>query len=106
MRKQGSLVMQVIKEDPIGKRLQGRLRLWWKNCVKVDIKTIGPNIRGREAAEGWMARCVFSGMILKTKTKRRRRKHDRLIFCNRVRGNDTRVDRSGWNGRVKKWKKN
>ncbi|KAL4100807.1 hypothetical protein QTP88_020836 [Uroleucon formosanum] len=50
-RKQGSLVRLVIEEEPIGKRPLGRPRLRWEDCVKKDIKSIGPGIRWREVAE-------------------------------------------------------
>ncbi|KAL4084186.1 hypothetical protein QTP88_028016 [Uroleucon formosanum] len=50
-RKQGSLVRLVIEEEPIGKRPLGRLRLRWEDCVKKEIKSIGPGIRWREVAE-------------------------------------------------------
>lgn len=49
--KQGSLVRQAIEGDPIGKRPIRRTLLRWKDCLKKDIKTIGPEIRRREAAE-------------------------------------------------------
>jgi len=42
--KQGYLVRQVIEEDPIGKRPLGRPRLRWEDCVKKDIRMIGPEI--------------------------------------------------------------
>lgn len=44
-RKQGSLVRLVIEEEPIGKRPLGRPRLRWEDCVKKDVKSIGPGIR-------------------------------------------------------------
>lgn len=50
-RKQGSLVRLVIEEEPIGKRPLGRRRLRWEDCVKKDVKSIGPGIRWREVAE-------------------------------------------------------
>ncbi|KAF0770219.1 Uncharacterized protein FWK35_00003610 [Aphis craccivora] len=50
-RKQGSLVRQVIENEPIGKRPLGRPRLRWEDCVKKDLKMIDPGIRWREAAE-------------------------------------------------------
>ncbi|XP_060846231.1 uncharacterized protein LOC132925892 [Rhopalosiphum padi] len=50
-RKQESLVRLVIEEEPIGKRPLGRPRLRWEDCVKKDIKSIGPGIRWREVAE-------------------------------------------------------
>lgn len=38
-RKQGTLVRQVIEEEPIGKRsIIGRPRLRLENCVKKDLK--------------------------------------------------------------------
>lgn len=43
-RKQGSLVRQLI-DDLIGKRPLERSRLRREDCVKKDIKTIGPDIR-------------------------------------------------------------
>lgn len=46
-RKQGSLVRQVIEEEPIGKRPLGKLRMRWEDCVKKDTKTIQPGIRRR-----------------------------------------------------------
>jgi len=42
--KQGSLVRQIIEEDPIGKRSLGTPRLRWEDCVKKDIRTIGQEI--------------------------------------------------------------
>jgi hypothetical protein len=50
-RKQGSLIRQVIEEEPIGKRPLGRPRFRWEDCVKKDINTIGPGIRWRKAAD-------------------------------------------------------
>ena len=50
-RKQGSLVRQVIEEEPLGKRPLGRPRLRWEDCVKKDLKTLNPGISWREAAE-------------------------------------------------------
>lgn len=44
-RKQGSPVRQVIEEEPIGKKPLRSPGLRWKDCVKRDIKTIGPEIR-------------------------------------------------------------
>lgn len=50
-RKQGSLVRQLVEEEPIGKIPLGRPTLRWEECVKKDIKTIEPGIRWNEAAE-------------------------------------------------------
>ena len=50
-RKQGSLVRQVLEEEPLGKRPLGRPRLRWDDCVKKHLKTLNPGIRWREAAE-------------------------------------------------------
>ncbi|KAF0769981.1 ribosome biogenesis protein TSR3 isoform X1 [Aphis craccivora] len=50
-RKQGSLVRQVIENEPIGKRPLGRPRLRREDCVKKDLKMVDPGIRWREAAE-------------------------------------------------------
>lgn len=33
-RKQGSIIKQVTKEDPIRKRLLGKPKLIWEDCVK------------------------------------------------------------------------
>lgn len=49
--KQGSIIRQVIEEDPIGKRPLGRPRLRWEDCVKNNIKMIAPRNCWRKAAE-------------------------------------------------------
>lgn len=50
LRKQESLVRQVIEKGPIGKKPFGRLRLIWEDNVNKD-KTTEPEIRQRKTTE-------------------------------------------------------
>jgi len=75
-RKQGSLVRQVIEEEPIGKRPLGRPRLRWEDCVKKGLNKVrSRNQMERSCREqGQMARFVFSGMVLKAGAKKKKKK--------------------------------
>lgn len=47
----GSIVRATILENLDGKRLLGRLRIHWEDCVKRDAGNIKPEILWRVAAE-------------------------------------------------------
>lgn len=64
----------VIEEKPIaiGKIPLRRPRSRWEDCVKKDIKTIGPGIRWRGSCrrQDEMVRFVFSGVVLNAEIKK------------------------------------
>jgi len=49
--KQGSLIKRVIEKEPLGKRPLRKPKLRWEDCLKKDVKTIGPEISWKEVAE-------------------------------------------------------
>jgi hypothetical protein len=50
-RKKNTMIKAVIEEEPIGKRLLGRLRLRWKDCMKRDVGKVYPGANWRELVE-------------------------------------------------------
>lgn len=69
-RKQGSLIRQIIEEDPIGKRPLGRPRLRWEGYKKKNNRTRNQMERSGRGQEQ-MARFVFSDMVLMAETKKK-----------------------------------
>jgi len=49
--KKDTMIKVVTEEEPIGKRLIGRPRLRWENCVKRDVKTVDPRANWKKVAE-------------------------------------------------------
>jgi len=50
-RKHDLLIKKVIGENPVGRRLLGKLQLMWEDCVKRNAEAVEPNSHWQEITE-------------------------------------------------------